>query len=141
MRPRQCPKWCIHNILNLSSGGCTRRCGPGRSYASGGDKKDVSDVKDLSDNIQDGSRLMQEIPQELMCVCVFDYPSVECVQQGVSGPVGHTAAAMGLASLAELEALTPEGSLVDLAVLGTTEGHAKVLQLRESEGKPQVNLV
>ena len=63
--------------------------------------------------------------------CVCDYPSVERVQQGVSCPVGHTAAAVGLASLAELETLTPEGSLVDLAVLGTAERHAEVLQLRE----------
>ena len=55
------------------------------------------------------------------------------MQQGVSRSVSHTAAAVGLASFAELQTLTPEGSLVDLAVLRTAEWHAKVLQLRESE--------
>jgi len=62
------------------------------------------------------------------------------MQQGVSRSVGHTAASVGLASLAELETLTPEGSLVDLSVLRAAERHAKVLQLREWE-RVCVNLV
>lgn len=61
------------------------------------------------------------------------YPSVERMQQRVSGPVCHAAAAMSLASLSILQALTSKGSLVDPPVFGAAERHAKVLQLKQKE--------
>lgn len=57
------------------------------------------------------------------------YSSVECVQEGVAGSVSYAAAPVGLASLAKLQTLATKSPLVDLAILGTAEGHAKVLQL------------
>lgn len=57
------------------------------------------------------------------------YPAIEGVQQGVSGPVCDTAAAVGLASFAILQTLTTESPLVDLAVLCAAEWHAEILQL------------
>lgn len=58
------------------------------------------------------------------------YPSIESVQEGVTGSVCHTAASVGLASFAKLQTLTTESTLVNLAILCAAEGHSKVLQLR-----------
>jgi hypothetical protein len=56
--------------------------------------------------------------------------AVEGVEKSVAGTVGSGGAAVGLATLAELERLTTEGTLVDLALLGTREGDTVVLELR-----------
>ena len=43
--------------------------------------------------------------------------------------VGGSGAAVGLTALAEVERLTTERALVDLALLGTREGDTEVLEL------------
>lgn len=62
------------------------------------------------------------------------------MQQGVSRPVRHTAAAVGLAPLPVLETLTPKGSLVDLPVFGAAERHAKVFQLRKMSNTSLISI-
>ena len=57
------------------------------------------------------------------------YLSVQGVQQRVPRPVGHTAAAVGLASLAIVQALPAKGTLVYTSVLTTAERHPIVLKL------------
>lgn len=67
--------------------------------------------------------------------------TVEGVQQGVTGTIGHRTASMGLAALAELQALAAERTLVYLAVLGAGEGHAVVLQFDDSLGRLPCHVV
>jgi hypothetical protein len=55
--------------------------------------------------------------------------AVQCVQHGVPGAVGGGRAAVGLAALAVVERLAPEGALIDLALVGAREGQAVVLEL------------
>ena len=58
----------------------------------------------------------------------------ECVQHRVSGTVSNSAAAVGLATLAEVRGLTSEGSLVDLAFASSAEGHTVGLELTHGNG-------
>ena len=58
--------------------------------------------------------------------------AVERVQQCVAREVGRGGAAVGLAALAEVERLTAERALVDLALLRTREGNTEVLKLYET---------
>lgn len=60
--------------------------------------------------------------------------AIERVEERVTGPVGGSSAAVGLAALAELERLATERALVDLAVLGAREGQAEVLELDDRFG-------
>ena len=55
--------------------------------------------------------------------------AVQRVQHGVPGAVGGGRAAVGLAALAVVERLAPEGALIDLALVGAREGQAVVLEL------------
>jgi len=54
---------------------------------------------------------------------------IKRVQQGVTSPIGHTAAAVGLSPLAVVETLAPKCTLVDLSFLCTAEWHAVILKL------------
>ena len=60
------------------------------------------------------------------------YPAVKGVQHGVSSAVSHSAGPVSLSTLAVLEALASEGTLVDSAVGHARERHAIVLQLKRS---------
>jgi len=53
----------------------------------------------------------------------------------MSCAVSHGAAPIGLATSTEVSGLTSEGSLVDLSILGPTEGHAVRLELKDSVGR------
>jgi hypothetical protein len=53
---------------------------------------------------------------------------VQSVEEGVSGPVGHSAASVSLSTFTIVVTLSTERSLVDLAILGTRERHAVVFQ-------------
>mmetsp|Transcript_26177 Transcript_26177/g.71816 ORF Transcript_26177/g.71816 Transcript_26177/m.71816 type:complete len:667 (-) Transcript_26177:261-2261(-) len=55
--------------------------------------------------------------------------SVQCVEHGVTGPIGGGAAAVCLSALAVLKRLAPKGPLVDLSVLGSAKGHSERLEL------------
>lgn len=57
--------------------------------------------------------------------------SVEGVKNGVSGSVGGSGTSVGLTSLAVLEGLTTERSLVNLALFGSGKGDTIVLELRD----------
>jgi len=63
---------------------------------------------------------------------VWPHPAIERVQQRVSRPVRHTAAAVGLASFSKFETLTSKCPLVDLPIFSAAERHAEVLQLEKS---------
>ena len=54
---------------------------------------------------------------------VAESSSEESVQHAVAGSVGDSTASVGLATLAEVSGLTSEGSLVDLTLAGSAEGH------------------
>ena len=54
------------------------------------------------------------------------------MEQTVASSVSNTAASVSLASLAILVGLATEGSLVDLTLRGSAEGHSIVLQLNNS---------
>jgi hypothetical protein len=56
------------------------------------------------------------------------------MEQGMSGSIGDTATPMGLPTLAKLVGLTAKGTLVDLALGGSGEGHTVVLQLQNGSG-------
>lgn len=60
--------------------------------------------------------------------------AVESVQHGMTSAVGGGSAAVSLSTLAELERLSTESALVDLALLGTREGKAVVLKLENRVG-------
>ncbi|TNN65258.1 hypothetical protein EYF80_024547 [Liparis tanakae] len=62
----------------------------------------------------------------------WPHPAVERVQQRVSRPVRHAAAAVGLAAFSKFETLTSERPLVDLPIFSAAERHAEVLQLEQS---------
>jgi len=47
----------------------------------------------------------------------------------MAGPIGNTASTVSLTALAKVETLTTKCSLVDFAVVHSTERHANVLQL------------
>lgn len=47
----------------------------------------------------------------------------------MSGTVGSSGTTIGLSTLAELERLTTEGTLVDLSLVGSREWHAEMLEL------------
>lgn len=70
---------------------------------------------------------LQVVDYGILSQDIVTYPSIECVQKGVAGSVSYAAAPVGLASLAKLQTLATKSPLVDLAILGTAEGHAKVL--------------
>jgi len=57
------------------------------------------------------------------------YPAIERMQHRVSRPVCNAASTMSLPTLTEVQTLTTECTLVDLAVVHSTEWHANVLQL------------
>mmetsp|Transcript_69425 Transcript_69425/g.145005 ORF Transcript_69425/g.145005 Transcript_69425/m.145005 type:complete len:556 (-) Transcript_69425:101-1768(-) len=57
--------------------------------------------------------------------------AVQGVQNGVASSVGSGRASVGLATLAELQALTTEGALVDLAFRSSGEGQTEGLQLQD----------
>ena len=59
--------------------------------------------------------------------------SEECVQHGVSGTISDSAASVSLSTLAEICGLTTEGSLVDLTVTCSAEGHTIGLELTDSD--------
>lgn len=67
--------------------------------------------------------------------------TVQSVKHGVSSSVGGGGATVGLATLAVVERLTAEGTLVDLAVLGTGEGKTEVLELDDSAGSLTTHVV
>ena len=67
--------------------------------------------------------------------------AVEGVEHGVACAVGSAGAAVGLASLAVVEALAAEGTLVDLAVVRAGEGEAVVLQLDDGRGRLLAHVV
>mmetsp|Transcript_45581 Transcript_45581/g.121197 ORF Transcript_45581/g.121197 Transcript_45581/m.121197 type:complete len:372 (+) Transcript_45581:1171-2286(+) len=58
--------------------------------------------------------------------------AVEGVKHRVPSTVSNSGAAVSLTTLAKLEGLTTEGTLVDLALLSTRERHAIVLELNDS---------
>lgn len=60
--------------------------------------------------------------------------AVEGVKHGVSSAVGGGGAAVSLSSLSELERLSTESALVDLALGGTREGKSVVLELEDRVG-------
>ena len=60
--------------------------------------------------------------------------AVERVQHRVPRAVGGRGAAVGLAALAKVERLAPEGALVDLPLVGAGEGEAIVLELDDGGG-------
>ena len=66
---------------------------------------------------------------------VLERLSVEGVKHRVSSPVRGARAPVRLATLAVVQRLAPEGALVDLAVVGATEGQAVVLELDHSLGR------
>lgn len=55
--------------------------------------------------------------------------TVKSVQKGVAGSVRSGGASVGLATLAELERLTTEGTLIDLAFICSREGQTEVFEL------------
>lgn len=59
----------------------------------------------------------------------FDTYTVEGVKESVTSSVGGSSTSVGLTTLAELERLTTEGTLVDLALVGSGEWQTKVLKL------------
>ena len=59
--------------------------------------------------------------------------SKECVQHGVSSTVSDSTASVSLSTLAKICGLTTEGSLVDLTVTGSAEGHTIGLELADSD--------
>ena len=61
--------------------------------------------------------------------------AVESVQKSVSGTIGGGAAAVGLTTLAVVLALTTESTLVNLALVGSREGAAVVLELNDRCGR------
>ena len=60
--------------------------------------------------------------------------AIQGVKHGMTGAVGGTGAAMGLAALAVVEGLSTKGTLVDLAVLGTAERETELLQFQNGRG-------
>lgn len=58
--------------------------------------------------------------------------TVKGVEDGVTGSIGSGGASIGLSTLSELEGLTTESSLVDLALLGSGEWDTEVLELRST---------
>lgn len=60
--------------------------------------------------------------------------TVQRVQHGVTRAIGSGGAAVCLSALAVLERLTTERTLVNLALLGTRERQAKVLELENGVG-------
>jgi hypothetical protein len=56
----------------------------------------------------------------------------------VASSVSYAATPVGLASLAKLQTLASKSPLVDFTILGTAEGHAKVLQLGTQKKKSQL---
>ena len=64
---------------------------------------------------------------------VAESSSKESVQHAVAGSVGDSTASVGLATLAEVSGLTSEGSLVDLTLAGSAEGHTVGFKLSDSE--------
>lgn len=59
-------------------------------------------------------QIESEVLDEVVTV-VAQRLAVKCMQQRVTGPVGHATASMSLATLAKLERLTAECTLIDLA--------------------------
>lgn len=57
--------------------------------------------------------------------------TVEGVKHGVSSSVGGGGTSVSLATLAVVERLTTEGTLVDLAILGSGEGKTEVFELND----------
>jgi len=57
----------------------------------------------------------------------------------MSSPIRNTASTVSLSALAEVETLTAECALVDLAIVHPTEWHADVLQL-QVQSKPWLPL-
>jgi hypothetical protein len=56
------------------------------------------------------------------------------VEHGVTCSVGHTAAAVSLATSSPVLGLTTEGSLVNLTLSSSTEGHSIGFELTDSDG-------
>ena len=57
------------------------------------------------------------------------YPAIECMQHRMSSPISYTARAVSLSTFSEIQTLTSKCTLIDFAVVHSTEGHANVLQL------------
>lgn len=72
-------------------------------------------------------QVQSEILDEIIAI-VAKRLAVEGVQHAVSGTIGHGGAPVRLSALSELQRLTAESPLVDLALFGTGEGHAEVFQ-------------
>ncbi len=73
-------------------------------------------------------QIERKVLNEEVCV-VPEGLAVERVEEGVAGTVGRSSATVCLTALAELEGLTTERTLVDLALLGSREGDTEVLEL------------
>jgi ribosomal protein S6E (S10) len=63
--------------------------------------------------------------------------SVQSVQDGVTCSISGGGTSVGLSTLAVLEGLTTERSLVDLSFLGSGEGNTVVLELTSYQGDQQ----
>ena len=74
-------------------------------------ERDDTDALDVLHNQVEGKVLDEEVG------VVTEGLTVEGVKEGVAGTVGRGGATVGLATLAELEGLTTERTLVDLALL------------------------
>ena len=69
--------------------------------------------------------------------------AVECVQDGMTRPIGSCSTPVGLTALSELQRLTTECALVDLALLCTREWNTKALKLilcGNKEGEFKLNV-
>ena len=66
----------------------------------------------------------------ISCACVPEALTVECVEQGVSGPVGDAAAPVRLAALSVLVRLPAEGALQEgsLGLMDSTYLLRKIIQ-------------
>jgi hypothetical protein len=67
--------------------------------------------------------------------------AVEGVEEGVTCAVRGGSAAVGLATLAELERLSAESALIDFALLGTREGKTEVLELENGARRLTAHVV
>lgn len=110
-------------IPSASVRGCAREVGA--PVAAGGEHR-ILGVEAMQRAILQAERdhaaaftvLHQQIEGEILdkvVAIVAQRLAVKCVEQRMAGPVGHATTSMSLATLAELEGLTAEGTLIDLA--------------------------
>ena len=86
------------------------------------ERNDTNTLAILHDQVQ------SEVFDEILRVMAKGL-AVEGVKDSVASSVGSSGTTVCLSTLAELEGLTTEGTLVDLAFLGSREGDTVVLKL------------